>query len=181
MLEWTVRTHCKEYELGGSFSILLFFFKLPNVPDDPSKWPLDSHYIGAFHAMVDYPPEEGNEDRFISGFVHINKPILKRSPQQSPPSNALKVEHVVPFLKKNLYWGVMKVRTRELLPILLATIAHSRRQADGTVPDLSSFPSLEVMVMATPLTFYPGSEYPEAGEPVLYPEITRGKPGGAKD
>ncbi|KAG8773699.1 hypothetical protein FRC20_002169 [Serendipita sp. 405] len=111
--------------------------------------------------MVDYPPEEGNEDRFISGFVHINEPILKRSPQQSPPSNALKVEHVVPFLKKNLYWGVMK--------------------ADGTVPDLSSFPSLEVMVMATPLTFYPGSEYPEAGEPVLYPEITRGKPGGAKD
>ncbi|KAG9050087.1 hypothetical protein FS842_011406 [Serendipita sp. 407] len=141
--EWTVHTHCEEYELGGSFSILLFFFKLPNVPDDPSKWPLDSHDIGAFHAMVDYPPEEGNEDRFIS------VASIKRA----------------------------KSRICRAAPDEKSVLGSDE---DGTVPDLSSFPSLEVMVMATPLTFYPGSEYPEAGEPVLYPEITRGKPGGAK-
>jgi len=155
--EWTVRIRCKKFELGGSFSVLLFFFEVPDVPDNPNKWSLDPRCVGSFNAYVDEEPEDGDgqglTDATISGFVHINDSILKQSPQQS-----LDPDNVVPFLKEHLYWRVLK--------------------EDGSVPELSSLPSLEVMVLATPLTQPVGAPFPEVGKPVYYPDITRGKAGG---
>jgi tyrosinase len=51
-------------------------------------------------------------------------------------------------------------------------------QVDGTVVEL---PSLEVVVLATPVSLPPGARFPVYGEPQPYPSITYGRPGGSRN
>jgi len=39
--DWTCRIHCKKYELGGSYWVLIF---LGEVPEDPKKWHTSSSF-----------------------------------------------------------------------------------------------------------------------------------------
>ena len=59
-------------------------------------------------------------------------------------------------------------------------------QRDDLVPKLSlvaldELPSLEFIVAATPLTLEPGAQFPTPGETQFYPEVTAGRPGGARE
>jgi len=155
ILEWTARIRCNQYEVGGSFSVFIF---LDEVPTNPKQWFTDSAFVGTFDAFVNSPLEgyanrNDQADFDIQGFVHLNPKFLKLSGQKS-----LEPSVVVPYLKKNLHWGVQKVT--------------------GTVAEL---PSLEVVVLATPLTLPEGAKYPTAGEPVHYHDITYGRPGGSRN
>ena len=50
-------------------------------------------------------------------------------------------------------------------------------QANGEVAELSS---LEVAVIATPLTYPPGSVFPVPGSPHRHNQITHGRHGGSR-
>jgi len=125
---------------------------LVTVPDDPEEWFTSPHYVGSFSAFVD--PTSGNRSQSnIQGFVNLDSGIAKHSGQESLEPNA-----VVPFLTDNLHWRVQKV--------------------DDTVVEL---PSLEVIVLATPVSLPPGARFPVYGEAQPYPGITYGRPGGARN
>ena len=104
--EWSVTVKCKQFELGGSFSVFVF---LGDVPPDPKKWLTDPAYAGTFDVFTNSTPEEcancsDRVDLILRGFVHINDAILKRSGQHS-----LEPHVVTPYLKSNLNWRVLKV------------------------------------------------------------------------
>jgi len=154
VLHWTARIRFNQYELGDSFSVLLF---LVHVPNDPAEYYKSPYHVGSFHAFVNTASEHctncrDNAERGVEGYVHINDSVLKHSEKGS-----LDPADVVPFLTKNLHWRVLKV--------------------DGTVAEL---PSLEVVTLAAPLTLPPGGKYPVVGEPQHYHEVTRGRPGGSR-
>ncbi|KAF8655955.1 hypothetical protein AX16_002861 [Volvariella volvacea WC 439] len=160
--DWSVRVHCKRFEVGGSFSVLLFLGEVPNgseVPATPEEWYYASNLAGSFDVFANSEANEcGNcrdrEDIPIEGHVYINRAILKQH-----NGNSLDPTTVVPLLEAKLNWVVLKV--------------------GGGIVEL---PSLEVVVQATPLTFPVPSEgaIPSAGEPVSYPEVTRGRSGGSR-
>ncbi|KAI8994151.1 tyrosinase [Trametes punicea] len=157
--EWTARIHVKKYEVGGSFSILLF---LGDVPDDsdPAEWRMSPNYIGGHHAFVNSTPERcancrRQADLVIEGFVHLNEAIAKHS-----GLNSFDPAVVRPYLTRELHWRVMKV--------------------DGTAVALENVPSLEVVVLATSLSLPPGEHFPVPGDTVHHHDITRGRPGGSR-
>ncbi|KAF8514606.1 hypothetical protein JB92DRAFT_124714 [Gautieria morchelliformis] len=155
--QWSARVRSKQFEVGGSFSVLIF---LGNVPENSSEWHTSPTYVGSFHAFVNRTPEacancQTQEDVYISGVVHLNEAITNTNDNQA----SLHPDYVVPRLTKGLSWRV--------------------RKTNGTVVDLQGIPSLEVVVTATPLTLSPGALFPTVGKPQLYHEITRGTPGGS--
>ncbi|KAI0647845.1 photo-regulated tyrosinase [Trametes meyenii] len=157
LLEWAARIRVKQYELGSSFSVLLYLGPVPETPDDPWTSP---NYVGAHHAFVNGVPEQCSNctdqaDLVIEGYVHLNDGIAKHSRLGSFEPNVVK-----PYLSGALNWVV--------------------RKADGTVVDLENVPSLEVTVLATPLTLAPGEPFPVAGETVYHHDITRGRRGGSR-
>ncbi|KAJ6619317.1 photo-regulated tyrosinase [Mycena sp. CBHHK59/15] len=156
--DWTARIQVKKYEVGGSFSVLLF---LGAVPDDPKQWRTSPNFVGAHHAFVNSVPERcancrTNRDAEVEGFVHLNEGIAEHSGLGS-----LEPHVVEPYLKQNLHWRVQK--------------------AGGQAVDLPSVPSLEVTVFATPLSLPPGSAFPVPGERHHHRGITHGRPGGSRD
>jgi len=148
-LEWSTRIRCNQYDLGSSFTVLIF---LVSVPDDIEEWLTSPNYVGSFSAFVD-PTGGSHSPSNIQGFVNLDDGIAKHSGQDTLDPNV-----VVPFLTNNLHWRVQKV--------------------DGTVAEL---PSLEVVVIATPVSLPPGARFPVYGEPQPYPSITYGRPGGSRD
>lgn len=106
VLEWSVRVQSKQFELGGSFSVYIF---LGQVPADPKHWLTDPAFAGTFDVFSNTEPDEcancrEQKDLVIKGFVHLNRQILKRSGNPS-----LKPDVVLPFLKRELNWGIKKV------------------------------------------------------------------------
>lgn len=104
--EWTTKINCNQYELGGSFSVVLFFGQ---IPDDPREWYSSDSFVGAFDAFVNEAMEQcqncrDQADVGIEAFVHLNEAISKHTNQSS-----FDPEVVVPFLTDNLLWGVLKV------------------------------------------------------------------------
>ena len=104
--DWTVCVHVKKYEVGGSFSVLLF---LGAVPVNLTRWRQSPHYAGAHHAFVNSTPQrcancrrQGN--MVIEGFVHLNEAIARLSRLNSFDPTAVK-----PYLQENLQWRVLKV------------------------------------------------------------------------
>ncbi|PPQ85895.1 hypothetical protein CVT25_015834 [Psilocybe cyanescens] len=151
LYDWTARIECKKYELGTSFSILVF---LGTVPEDPEQWLVDPHFVGAHHAFVNSKAGEcancrNQSDIVIEGFVHLNRAIVKHS-----GLNSLHPDVVVPYLTKELHYRV-----------------------DGEVAELQS---LEVFVVGTPLSYPPGAMFPVPGTPHRYGGITYGRPGGSR-
>lgn len=106
LYDWTARIEFKKYELGCSFSVLLF---LGQVPSDPDDWQVSSNYVGAHHAFVNSQAAQcancvDQADVIEEGFVHLNQAILKHS-----GLNSLEPNVVLPYLTKALQWRVQKV------------------------------------------------------------------------
>ncbi|TFY82262.1 hypothetical protein EWM64_g1750 [Hericium alpestre] len=155
--DWTARIHVKKYEVGGSFSVLLF---LGNVSEDPHAWRTSPNFVGAHHAFVNSSPGHcancrRQHELVVEGFVHLNEAIAKHSNLGTFAPDAVR-----PYLKRELHWRVQK--------------------ANGEVVPLEDVKSLEVTVIATPLTLEPGEEFPVPGEGVHHHDITHGRQGGSR-
>jgi tyrosinase len=79
--DWACRIHCKKFELGGSFWVLIF---LGQVPDDPSQWRSCPSFVGGHYVFVNSSADQcancrGQADVVSEGFVHLNKAIASRS------------------------------------------------------------------------------------------------------
>jgi tyrosinase len=110
LADWRARVSVKKYEVGGSFSVYLFF---GDVPADSDKWYYDKSFVGTFDVFSNNTPENCDNcveqrDKTITGYIHISRPILSRSDQGS-----LHKAVVLPQLEK-LRWAVKKVRYRVL-------------------------------------------------------------------
>jgi len=153
--DWTIRVHCKKYELGGSsFQILIF---LGEPPADPEQWFASPNYVAshAIFARSGYRSCSNcmeHEDNLIESILHLNSKIEELAEFGISPFHP---DIVKPYLTKQLHWRVLKV--------------------DGTVVDVSDLPSLEIIPVHRALD-------PDGtvDNPVLLPEITHGRPGGAK-
>jgi len=112
LADWRARVSVKKYEVGGSFSVYLFF---GDVPADPNQWYYDKSFVGTFDVFSNENPENcdncvENKDKTITGYIHISRPILSRSDKGS-----LHKAVVLPQLEK-LRWGVKKVRLQVFFP-----------------------------------------------------------------
>jgi tyrosinase len=152
--DWTARIEFKKYELGTSFSVLLF---LGVVPEDPKQWAVSPNFVGALHAFVNSKAGQcancRNQNHLVQeGFVHLNQAIVQHSGLDS-----LNPHVVEPYLRKELHWRVQKV--------------------DGEAAELRS---LEVSVISTPLSYPPGAMFPVPGTPRRHNHITHGRTGGSR-
>jgi len=105
--DYTVRIQFKKYELGGSFSVLIF---LGDVPGDPLQWRTSDAFVGGHSAFVNSAPSQcGNcrnqVDAYSEGFVHLNSAIARWSGLSS-----YEPEVVRPYLKEKLHWRIQLVR-----------------------------------------------------------------------
>jgi tyrosinase len=152
LYDWTAQIQADQYELGSSYSVIIF---LGHVPDNPRDWEISPNYVGSHYAPVESVPEGGERRRdkgvIIEGFVHLNHAIAKHSGLHS-----FEPDVVVPYLTKNLDWRVLK--------------------SNGQPAKLKS---LEVTVHATPLSFPPGTTLPVPGKSHRYDSITYGRDGGS--
>ncbi|KAF8645995.1 hypothetical protein AX16_007421 [Volvariella volvacea WC 439] len=159
--EWSVRIHCKQFELGGSFSVLLFLGEVPAAPTVAEEWYYFPNFAGAFDVFANSEADEcGNcrdrENVEIEGHVYINPAILKCTGNHS-----LEPATVLPLLRERakLNWVVLKVGG-----------------------DVAELPSLEVVVQTTPMTLpvLSGGMIPSVGKPTYYYDITYGRRGGSR-
>ncbi|KAK0193825.1 hypothetical protein F5146DRAFT_1032717 [Armillaria mellea] len=149
IIDWTVRIRANGHELNGSFSVLIF---LDDVPDDPHLWRSSSSYVGGHSAFVSSIPDQ--QPATTQGFVHLSNWIAEKTRLGSFDPSV-----VEPYLKDKLSWRV--------------------QMAGGTVVELTKVTSLEVTVLATPLTLEPGAVFPTPGKTQYYPSITAGRVGGS--
>jgi hypothetical protein len=103
MLEWSVWIRCNEFELGGSFSVLIF---VGRVPDDPKQWMSSSSCVGIHDVYTGSASHgsDGQEDTEVEGYVHLNGGLLERM-----GTSELMPAVVVPFLKRELHWRILNV------------------------------------------------------------------------
>jgi tyrosinase len=105
--DWTARVEVKKFEIGQSFSILLF---LGSVPEKPEEYLTSPHFIGAHHAFVNSSPShcqncQNQEELVEEGFVHLSRGILQLGQLES-----LDAAVVEPYLTKDLHWRAVQVR-----------------------------------------------------------------------
>ncbi|KAG9050285.1 hypothetical protein FS837_006395 [Tulasnella sp. UAMH 9824] len=156
---WTARISCVANELTTNVSILMFFGPVPEGLGDPRTSP---DYVGSWDTFFDdlQPRDlDGGDQKptVIQSFVNLSRAIVKRL-----SSSALQPAIAEPFLKENLSWCII-------------------RQFDNGRIDLKDVPSLEVVVLAIPMTD-PGNGHPrKSGDPQERPDITKGKQGGYRD
>src|ERR1700735_3429092 len=98
MLDWSVRILCNEFELGGSFSVLIF---VGTVPDDPEQWATSPTCVGIHDVYTSGTPHnsDSQEDLEVEGYVRLNGGLLERF-----AASELTPDVVVPFLKRELHW-----------------------------------------------------------------------------
>ncbi|KIJ93713.1 hypothetical protein K443DRAFT_111646 [Laccaria amethystina LaAM-08-1] len=154
--DWTARVEFKKFEIGHSFSILLF---LGSVPEKPEEYYTSPHFIGAHHAFVNSSPShcqncQNQKELVEEGFVHLSRGILKYGKLES-----LDAAVVEPYLTKDLHWRAVK--------------------ADGYTP--AEIPSLEVSIYSTPLSYTRGSSFPIAGSTHRHNGVTHGRRGGSRE
>ena len=104
--DWTARVEFKKYELGSSFSVLIF---IGQVPENPREWRVSPSFVGSHHAFVNSAASHcanctNQQDLVVEGFVHLNRAIAQHSGLPS-----LDPEVVEPYLTQNLHWRVLKV------------------------------------------------------------------------
>ncbi|KAI0322397.1 hypothetical protein OF83DRAFT_1080307 [Amylostereum chailletii] len=155
--DWTARIRFKKFQLSSSASVLIF---LGDVPVDPSEWTTSPSYVGASHSFV--RSERKNcliciqqADKEIEGYVHLNAALARVSGLNSTDPSV-----VQPYLKENLHWRV--------------------RTAGGFLTNmLEQLTSLDVAVASTPMTVDVSADFPVAGTPTYFYNITSGQFGGA--
>jgi tyrosinase len=153
---WTARIRCKKFEIGRSFSVLLF---LGEVPQDHHHWKSCDNLVGIHHVFVNAAAEEcencsSNNEKINEGFVHLNMHILRKKPEYA------KFEHdaVKPYLTENLHWRTIDMVNE---PVQIQT--------------------LEVTVISVLFSKVSHSMFPALGERLLHLGITLGRHGGATD
>ena len=104
--EWTARIEFKKYELGSSFSVLIF---LGQVPDNPREWRVSPNFVGGHHAFVNSVAAScsncsNQQDIVVEGFVHLNHAIAQHSGLGS-----FEPDVIEPYLTEALQWRVLKV------------------------------------------------------------------------
>ena len=115
---WTIRTRCKKFELGRSFTILIL---VGDVPKDQHTWAKSENLVGVQHVFANRAAEEcgncsSNPDLVHEGFVHLNRYLIARVPEYK----TFDPEHVKPYLQKNLHWGTVDVSD---IPIIIVGMA----------------------------------------------------------
>ncbi|KZV64758.1 Di-copper centre-containing protein [Peniophora sp. CONT] len=162
--DWTARVRVKQYEVGTSFSVLIFIGG--EIPEADRR--LADTYVGSFDTFVNTDTSQcencqrqRDQEIVVEGFVHLNLSIvrLRRARGQSLPGSF--DPHIIePYLEgESLQWCIEK--------------------ADGETVVLTEDTSLEVTVIATPLTRGPGETLPTVGEPKFYHGITAHRRGGS--
>jgi tyrosinase len=103
MLEWSVRIRCNEFELGGSFSVLIF---VGTVPDDPKQWLTSPSCVGIHDVYAGSAPRDSGSrgDCEVEGYVGLNRGLLEQL-----GAIELTPDVVVPYLKSELHWRVQSV------------------------------------------------------------------------
>lgn len=105
---WSVRIRVRKFELGRSFTVLIF---LGNVPENPAEWYTCQQMVGRNHVFANSAPGNCENCRRQSniiheGFVHLNRGFARLAPQVRLPCAP---DVVVPYLKENLNWRVIDV------------------------------------------------------------------------
>jgi tyrosinase len=167
--EWTVRIRAKKFELGESFSVLIF---LGEVPHDPNQWMSSESFAGVHHVFAGMPDGGGDSDMINEGFIRVNRHLQRRMPDQKTYDPAV----VKPFLKQNLNW-----RTTDVSMHLLLVLAWTMTTWVQTSTHPVEIRSLEVTVVSVLYHKDPRSNFPVAGERLLHNDITFGRPGGATE
>lgn len=113
--DWTARVEFKKYELGSSFTVLIF---LGQVPENPREWRISPNYVGGQHAFVNSSAGRcanctSQQDLVVEGFVHLNNAIAQHSGLGSLDPDVIK-----PYLTHNLHWRVQKVLCSYLFYVL---------------------------------------------------------------
>jgi hypothetical protein len=108
-----VHIRCKQFDLGGSFSVFIFFGPLP---EDPFEWFTDGSYVGVFDVFANASPEEcpnctAQRNKILHGVVHIDGALAQVLKELDDDRDKLKddEEDIVSFLTDCLTWGVMRV------------------------------------------------------------------------
>ncbi|KAG8977700.1 hypothetical protein FRC05_000956 [Tulasnella sp. 425] len=127
---------------------------LPEGSDDPRGSP---HYVGSWDTFFDDLAQDSlnpgdKTPTVIQSFVNLTRAMTKRL-----GSDGLQPAVAEPFLKENL---------------------SCHQQIDNQRIDLNEVPSLEVVVLAIPMTDSGNGPPRKSGPPVEYPDITEGKEGG---
>ena len=147
--EWFVDIAVSKFELGSSFSVLIF---LGDAPIDSSTWKMATNLAGSL--FISTPPYERKGAKLMTH----SEIALKQALDAAKLSDTSE-KGVVDYLTKNLQWRVQKT--------------------DGTVVDTFDCPSLKITVkvedVAYPTSDY---SFPSYGNPVEHPEVTKGKVGG---
>ncbi|VDC02339.1 unnamed protein product [Peniophora sp. CBMAI 1063] len=159
---WVARVRVKKYEVGASFSVLFFLGKSAEIPEDPSAWRSSPIFVGGHHVFVNTVAGHcancrNQRELVVEGYVHLDRAIAR----DGSSLGSFEPRVIVPYLKDNLQWRVQKNH--------------------GPAVALDQLPSLEITVAATPLTLEAGAQFPTPGETHFYPEITAGRPGGARE
>ena len=173
--DWTARIEFKKYEVGSSFSVLIF---LGQVPDNPREWRTSHNFVGALHSFVNSAAAScsncsNQQDMVVEGFVHLNHAIAQHSGLGS-----FEPDVIEPYLTEALRWRVLKV-----VYSLFASAWCSFYclpfffQSNGTPVELES---LEVVVIATPLSYPPSAMFPVPGRAHRHHRITHGRSGGSR-
>ncbi|KAH9847109.1 hypothetical protein C2E23DRAFT_890313 [Lenzites betulinus] len=160
VLSWSAHITAKKFELGGSFWVLLF---LGPVPDRPEDWRACPSYVGEYAAFVHSEPARCANcvklgmGALVGSHISLNDAIIERAAVRS-----LDPSEVVPYLRRELCWRVQGGPAGYVHP--------------------GDFDSLEVDVSATPVHLIEKEDdfYP-IGEPQMYHEVTRGRPGGYRN
>ncbi|KAF8637724.1 hypothetical protein AX17_002627 [Amanita inopinata Kibby_2008] len=101
---WIIRVRAKKYELGRSFSVLIF---LDGVPRDSRHWLSSDAFVGAHHVFTNGTAERCENCRInrgivSEGFVHLNRRLRRTWPGTS----TFDIEIVRPYLLEELQWRV---------------------------------------------------------------------------
>jgi len=151
---WTARIRAKKFELGRSFSVLIF---LGDVPKETKDWYKSENLVGTHNVFANTAAGECDNcnndlDLVHEGFVHLNRHLLRLKPNQT----AFDPETIKPYLKDNLHWRTIDTNGQ---PIQIN--------------------SLEVTVLSVTLSKASDSNFPVTGDRELHHGITSGRPGGA--
>ncbi|KAJ7234350.1 hypothetical protein B0H12DRAFT_1028006 [Mycena haematopus] len=155
-LDWRVHVQAETHALGGSYSIYIF---LGEVPNEPEEWMASSSFVGVFDVFTLTDPDNcpncrANLTAMTEGVVYLGDALEKAS------VNSQETQDVVSYLKENLEW----------------------RLAQVTNTPISRLSSLEVSVVALPMYYEDGDPFPRIeGTAERFPEVTRGREGGASE
>ncbi|EIN06741.1 Di-copper centre-containing protein [Punctularia strigosozonata HHB-11173 SS5] len=155
-VEWYVRIRSKRFEIGKSYTILIF---LGEPPENPAQWRTSPNLAGIHAEFVNSHPQgcpncNDQRDMITEGFVSITESLKHRGFEERPEAE------IDAYLKENLHWCIQK--------------------SDGSVLSAEDFQSLEIAVLSVPLAVNEADQVLElpAGTLPVHRNVTDGRAGG---